>query len=108
MQDIAFLKAVFNAIPINESYLEVYVDGGMFRIQPQKLLLPGELGNLPPKWKNIIDETDASYFAPSGSNCFVIEGFEVDLDDKQDPFYLKARAVLDVNHVNAVVEKWIG
>ena len=108
MQDIAFLKAVFNAIPENESYLEVFTDGGMFRIQPQKLLLPGDEGDLPPRWKNIIADTEASYFGASGSNCFIIEGFEVDLEDKQDPFYLKARAVVDVERIDAVIEKWIG
>ncbi|MEM1186564.1 MAG: hypothetical protein AAGI53_16365 [Planctomycetota bacterium] len=108
MNDIAFLKAVFSAIPENESYLEVFVDGGMFRIQPQRLLLPGDPDSVPPKWKHVIDETDKSYFGPSGGKCFIIEGNEVDLGDKTDPFYLKSKAVLDVDHVNAVVERWIG
>lgn len=108
MQDVAFAKAVFNAIPDDHSYLEVVVSGGTFLIQPLKLLLPGDDGTAKSRWKTILAEADDKYFGASGCDCFVIEGREVDLEDKQDPFYLKARAVVDVSQVNAVVEKWIG
>jgi hypothetical protein len=60
------------------------------------------------RWKNVIEQAESDYFGPSGCDCFIIEGKEVDLDDKQDPFYLRARAVVDVTQVTAVVEKWIG
>jgi hypothetical protein len=107
MQDVSFARAVFNAIPDNHSYLEIVVHGGQFMIQPLRLLLPGE-GDIAARWKNILEGADPQYFGPSGSQCFVIEGKEVDLEDKQDPFYLKARAVIMADQVTAVVERWIG
>ena len=108
MQDVSFARAVFNAIPDDHSYLEIVVTGGQFLIQPQRLLLQGEGEAVTTRWKNILDNADTKYFGASGSDCFVIEGKEVDIGDKQDPFYLKARAVISADHVTAVVERWIG
>ncbi len=108
MQDVAFARAVFNAIPDDHSYLEVFVGGGSFMIQPTKLLLPGEGDMFQNRWRHILHDADAKYFGPSGSDCFVIVGKEVDIEDKQDPFYLQARAVVTVSDVTAVVERWIG
>ena len=108
MQDLAFVRAVFNAIPESHSYLEVVSHGGSFLIQPEKLLVPGEGDTISPHWKSMLRNRDEAHYGSSGCDCFIIEGREVDLDDKQDPFYLKARAAIDASQVTAVVEKWIG
>jgi|GEM_PF-4660773 len=107
MQDILFAKTLYSTLEEDHSYAEIHTGNGVVQVKPHKLLLPGEGTAVVQRWRSLLADSNPDRIDASGFDCAVIEGFAVDLSDRQVPFELRVRVTVNPEHVTAIVQRWI-